>query len=123
MTRGHWTWDDATQSLIPYRPERPRMAPAVITDDIPGGVRSMADSLTYTSKSKLRESYRRLGKTELGNDADYETKPDPADERRANEQRLADIERAWYDIRDGNAELTEKDRARCKELNERLEKL
>lgn len=123
MTRGRWTWDNATQKLVPYVPERPRPTAQVITDDIPGGIRSMADSQTYTSKSKLRESYRRLGKTELGNDADYEVKPDPADIHRADERRRADLERAWYDVRDNNAELSEKDRARCRELNDRLDKL
>lgn len=43
--------------------------PAVISDSIPSGVKSMADGKIYDSKSALRKEYKRHGVIEVGNDS------------------------------------------------------
>lgn len=53
--------------------ERPAGAPHVITDTIE--VRGMHDGQMYTSKSKLRSSYRAHGVEEMGTSAPTEPKP------------------------------------------------
>lgn len=88
-------------------------APYVITDEIPGGIKSMANGLYYTSKSKLRQSYRDLGFIEVGNDTEYSSRPDPGKEERAALKLEEDIAKAFYECRDGMSPLSELDKARC----------
>lgn len=122
--RGRWKFDEKTKKMVPYEPPpKPEVnAPYVITDEIPGGIRSMADRKTYTSKRKLRDSYRRLGYVEVGNEVEAlraraeKRDPDPKYE----ENLEADLEQAYTDIREGNAELSELDKERCKIINKQF---
>lgn len=73
LTRGTYRWDARLMKLVPLeewyatrrngkRSDLP--TPAVIGDNIE--VRSMADGEMYTSKSRLRRSYRQKGFVEVG---------------------------------------------------------
>lgn len=118
--RGHWTYDkDGT--LIEYVPERPKnRAPAVHTDEC--CIRSMADRKTYTSKAKLRRSYRELGFVEVGNDPMPETpREHPVTDERHMERLEEDITKAYYQCRDGMAPLSELDKERCKIVDKQFE--
>ena len=119
--RGKWKWDDEKKCLVDYEePTKPEVnAPYVITDEIPGGIKSMADRRYYTSKRKLRDSYRALGFIEVGNETNYT--PPPEDDRKYKEQLEADLSRAYYDLRDGNDPyLTAEDRERCKTIDKNI---
>jgi hypothetical protein len=121
MNRGKFTIDKATGQLVSYvEPPRSRTH-HVISDEIPGGIKSMADSRMYTSKRRLRDSYRRLGKEEVGNDVDYQPTRDPRDRERRERDVRDDLERAWYDLRDNNAkEMDAETRERCKRIDHNL---
>ena len=114
--RGRWKWDDEQKKLVPYYGEPIRHAHGIVTDECQ--VKSMADGKIYTSKSALRRSYKRLGFVEVGNEKSW----DKPRERPANyEKELQDeLGRAYYDVRDGNAPLSELDKARCEIINKQI---
>lgn len=116
--RGKMIYDRETGKMVPVtKPDTPR-APAVITDEIPGGIRSMADRKTYTSKSELRASYRRLGKIEIGDEVNYPVRQERDPNYDAQLER--DIEESYYAVRDGNAPLSEFDRHNCEIINQQI---
>lgn len=121
--RGKWTWCPEKNCLIDYvePPKKEVNAPYVITDEIPGGIRSMADRQTYTSKAKLRAAYRRQGFVEVGNEEIKEEKYEPWKDDRYMEQLEADVEKAYYQCRDGTAEISELDRERFKIVDKQIE--
>lgn len=120
-TRGKWTWCRETNKLIPYEEVKVEVdAPFVLTDEIPGGMMSMANRQIYTSKAKYRRHLRREGFVEVG---DEKLKPitklpeDPQYERQLEE----DAARTYYELRDGNNPyLTEADRERCRQTDHSL---
>lgn len=118
-TRGKFTWCVETNKLIPFEDKRSDRACTIFNDEIPGGIQSMADCKFYTSKSELRKSYKRLGKYEIGND---EMKPNTRERDEAYDRKVEEvIEKAYYKLRDGNADLSEETRERCKIINHNLE--
>lgn len=121
--RGKWTWSEEQHCLIDYvEPVRKEVnAPYVITDEIPGGLRSMADRQTYTSKRRLRDSYRRQGFVEVGNEVIKEEAYEPWSDERHMEQLEEDITKAYYQCRDGMAPISELDRERFKIMDRQLE--
>ncbi len=121
--RGKWTWDAEKNCLIDYvePPKKEVNAPYVITDEIMGGIRSMADRLTYTSKKKLRDSYKRLGFVEVGNEEIKPEVSEPWNDERYMEQLEADLEKSYYQCRDGMAEVTELDREMFKIMDKQIE--
>ena len=75
MIRGRWIWDESRGQIVAaedYQPlpvKRSSLAmPMIAFDTIEGGVQSMVDGKTYTSKSALRRSYKAAGVVEVGND-------------------------------------------------------
>jgi hypothetical protein len=61
-------------------------APMFVRDTMEEGVQSMVDGKIYTSKAKLRASYRAHGVTEVGNEKsiiDPPLKPKPKTDRKA----------------------------------------
>lgn len=122
-TRGKWTIDPASGKLIDYiEPPKPDVnAPYVVTDEI-AALKNHADGRYYTSKAKMRDVYRRLGKVEIGTETDWKPK---RDEKKAREERQAEIraelERAYYDLRDNNAkEMDAETREKCKRIDHNL---
>lgn len=118
MNRGKWG-ADKNGNLIPYvePPKRDVNAPMVIVDEM-DPMLSMADRRIYTSKRRYRDSLRRHGFIEVGNETNYVPKRE--EDPKYEENLRADIARAAYDVRDGNAELTEFDKERCKIVNKQI---
>lgn len=81
-----YAWIDIGDGRSVYRrideqPQGPRSSlpcPMVMTDTMPE-TQSMLDGKYYTSKAKLRETYRQAGVVEVGNDAQrlMKVKPSP----------------------------------------------
>lgn len=116
--RGHWTWDRKTRKFVEYVEEVKVVdAPTIITDEMPA-LKHMANSKYYTSKRKFRDVTRAMGFEEVGDQVDWRaSKPvDPKED----EQRRADIERSYYEVRDGQAPLSEFDKERCKIINKHV---
>lgn len=74
MIRGRWIWDRSQGKLVPadqyQRPVPKRSAlpcPMLNLDTMPE-TQSMLDGKVYTSKSKLRQTYREAGVVEVGDD-------------------------------------------------------
>lgn len=119
--RGKWTWDVENQCLKDFVEVKKEVnAPYVLVDEIPGGIQSMADGLMYTSKRRLRDAYRRLGKEEVGNDKSHLEPVKKEKDPRYEEKLREDIARSYYEVRDGNAPLSEFDKARCEIINRNL---
>ena len=121
--RGKWTWSEEQNCLIDYvePPKKEVNAPYIITDEIPGGLRSMADRQVYTSKAKLRAAYRRQGFVEVGNEVIKEEVNEPWNDERHMEQLEEDLTKAYYQCRDGMAPITELERERFKIMDRQLE--
>lgn len=117
MNRGKFTYDVEQKCLVPAPEERKREVHHVITDDIPDGLESMVNGQIFTSKARYREHLKLHGYIEKGNDeATYYE-----DTRAYDEQLAEDAERAWYEVRDGMAPLSELDRERCKIMDHNRE--
>jgi len=120
--RGKWTIDKETGKLIPFEKHRAEnTAPAVIDDSIPGGIESMVDGKIYDSKAALRAHYRRAGVVEKGNDHVYLKKEHWSETEEYQRRLEEDSVRAWYEVRDGMAPLTELDREQCRIINHNME--
>jgi hypothetical protein len=126
--RGHWKYDKASGALIPYDPEleKPKEvnAPYVITDDM-RPTQNQADGKYYTSKNKLRLAYKALGKEEVGNTSESawrDIERRRAEELAAKNQAdcIADTERAYHMLKNGDAPITEEERKRCQEQDKIL---
>lgn len=123
---GRWVIDKETGKLVPWKPQ-PRKevnAPYVRSDEIIGGMRSMVTGRIHDSKSSLRREYRNLGYIEVGNDIKTwnPKRPDPTDQPGYKERLVADIDKAYTQIRDGNAPISELERERHKIVNRNLER-
>lgn len=112
--RGKFIWDNEQNKLVPYGEQKKTPRLNVITDDIPEGIQSMVTGKWYTSKHRLRQEYKELGYIEIGNDKSEPVKDvDP----HYDEKMEAAVTEAYYAVRDGNAPLTEMDKARCEMAN------
>ena len=119
MNRGKFTYDIEKKCLVPFDKETPRTRLHIITDDVPEGIQSMVTKKWYTSKYRLRQEYKERGFIEIGN-TDYDPTPDP--DPKYEEQLEADVEMAYYAVRDGMAPLSELDKHRCEITNRNLER-
>lgn len=119
MNRGKWTIDKDTGKLVPAGESKPRQqTPGIITDEI--CLESMVDGRIYTSKSKLRQHYKREGYVEK--EKGYVPKREnPYESREYLERMEEDAARAYYAVRDNMAPLSELDRERCKIINHNME--
>jgi hypothetical protein len=116
--RGKWQIDPATGKLVDYV-EKPRPLTTMIITDEQEPLMSHADGKIYTSKSRMRGSYRDLGFVELGND-EPSNEPWVEPNRRKNIEET--IEKTINQLRWDEIEFTEKEKAYHKEMNERLQK-
>ena len=87
--RQRWILHPIEKRLVPaeeyVRPSPPRAdfpAPMVICDTM-DGVQSMLDGKTYTSKSKLRQTYKEAGVAEVGDQAPLTKQPPPPPDEKA----------------------------------------
>lgn len=117
--RGHYKWDAKTKKMIKCEPEKPREvnAPFVLTDDMPA-TKHMGNQKFYTSKRRFRDATKAGGWEEVGNEVNHRAAA-PIDPR-AEEKLEAEITKAYYAVRDGQAELSELDKERCKIINKNL---
>jgi hypothetical protein len=72
-------WSGFKPSQAPPQPvrKRSRLAGPMVISDTMEPVQSMLDGRMYTSKSKLRATYRAAGVTEVGNDVSLKPPPPP----------------------------------------------
>lgn len=119
LIRGRWKWDSASQKMIPVREAKKEVnAPTYLSDEIPP-TECMADGKIYTSKRKMSDAVRAHGFTETGGVRDVASAPREYDREKSIRE---DIERAYYQVKYGEAPLSEADRARCREMNRRLKR-
>lgn len=103
-------------------PPREQKAPYVHMDEIPGGLKSMVDRQLYYSKAKLRRHYRNAGVVEIGEETNFVyNREDKFNHAAYMRQLEEDSARAYYEVRDNMAPLTELDKERCKIINNNLE--
>lgn len=121
MIRGKFIIDKETGKLVPYGKQEKEIAPEIITDEIPGGLKSMVNGKIYTSKYRLREHYRQVGVTEIGNETNFSYKYNMYEDHKYKKQLEEDAHRAYYEARDGMAPLSELDKERCAVIDRNLE--
>lgn len=74
MIRGRWIWDSTKRTMVPAEeyqrpvPKRSALACPMLNLDTMPETKSMLDGKMYTSKSKLRQTYREAGVVEVGDD-------------------------------------------------------
>lgn len=119
--RGLFKWDDERKCLVKVDKAPRIQTHAVHCDEMPP-MQSMVDGSLWTSKAAYRAHLRRHGKIEVGNETGFQYRPDPRDEEREEEQIRETCAQAYYDLRDGNAELDELDRERCKAIDRNNER-
>lgn len=119
MERGKkYSWS-AERGLYEVNTETRREvdAPAVQADEMEP-MQSMADCKFYTSKSVYRRSLKELGFIEVGNNVEgLKPSENLFETKKYNDQLKEDMTRAWYEVRDKNAPLSELDRERCKRID------
>ena len=106
--RGKFFWNKETNSFDVVPPKKSITevaAPAVLRDEIVGGIESMVDGRVYDSKSALRRSYKEQGYIEKGDDRVQRAKPQTQEEL-AKEIR-DDAEKAFYDLKYDRVEISE----------------
>ena len=107
MTKYRWTpnglENQDTGDIEPFRHDAPVVLPRIHTGDEQEPLLSMADGKMYTSKAKMRESYKPGGNpqgatfVEIGDDQSYKKqaqanrKPDENLIREATERAFADL--------------------------------
>lgn len=120
-TRGRFRYCTERGKWVPI--EKPKVlavdAPAVHTDEIPGGMLSHVDCKIYTSKSAYRRSLKELGYIEVGHEKIVPKKREPSEEYRA--QLREDLERSFYELRDNQCDMPEVDRERAKLIKKQLQ--
>lgn len=118
--RGRWKYDEKTNSWIDYVPQEPSRVHAIITDEMQP-LQHMANGKFYTSKSEFRRVTKAFGFEEIGNEVNWRAeKPvDPNYDDKLEET----VTRSYFDVRDGNAQLSELDKKLCREADEKLEQL
>lgn len=118
MIRGKFTIDKETGRAVPYHEQRKERTTAVITDEMEP-TKHMGDCRYYTSKAKFRATTRAMGFEEVGNDWDKDPPRviDPDYDRKLQE----DTERTFYALRDGEIEVSEYTKERCKLIDHNLE--
>jgi len=89
MIRGRWIWDKERCELVPadeYQrpvPKRSTLACPMLNLDTMPETKSMLDGKLYTSKSKLRQTYREAGVVEVGDDPQrYKPREKPKPDRK-----------------------------------------
>lgn len=120
IVRGRWIYDKALGRVVPYEEyQSPEVnAPNVVTDEMPPTF-NHADCQIYTSKRKMRDSYRRLGKVEV--DENWRAPapgPRPGHTKEDIERAVA---KAYNAVKYGHAPLSEFDKERCKIINRQIE--
>lgn len=118
---GFYRWDDEQKKIVKIAPSRVAVrAHYVVTDEIPP-TKSMASGKIYTSKRALRAEYKRLGAIEIGNDEFPNRDPEAHYKTHEYQRQMEeDAHRAYYDVRDGMAPLSEYDKHRCEIINHNL---
>lgn len=120
VTRGHFIWDTETCSFKEYEPKYQPMAadaPFVVTDEMAPTL-SHADGKYYTSKSKLRREYKRLGVVETGGRPKWK----PPTKLKSDINGIRDsVAKALNDARYGMAPLTEREKELCKQENRKFQ--
>lgn len=91
---------------------------AFVQQDTMEPTQHMKDGKWYTSKREFRKTTRRYGCEEIGDQIDWRNKPtkDPKQEQKLEEA----VGRAYYQVRDGMAPLSEFDKERCKIINRNI---
>lgn len=119
IIRGRWKWDKETQKMIPVTEEKKtNTAPVYLSDEMPP-TECMADGKFYTSKRKMSEAVKAHGFRETEGAKNVASRPEQQDRAM---QIKEDIEKAYYQIKYGEAPLSEADRERCKEMNRRFKR-
>lgn len=113
-------WVDE-EFYVDYEKENPRerKAPMVIMDTMTP-TKHMVNGRFYDSKSEFRRVTKSLGYEEIGREV---MKAPPKKTRYTDEERQAlkaEITKAYTDVRDGNAPLSELDKERCKIINRQI---
>lgn len=117
MNRGKFKLNENLELVRVEETKKEVNAPSVITDEIPDGLKSMVTGRVHTSKAVLRHEYKVLGYEEIGNEElKTQKRTKDAEEKRAQEVEQATTE-AFYQVRDGEAALSEYDKARCEIIN------
>lgn len=107
MTKYRWTpnglENQDTGDIEPFSHDAPAVLPRIYTGDEQEAIMSMADGKMYTSRAKMRESYKPGGNpqgatfVEIGDDQSYKKqaqanrKPDENLIREATERAFADL--------------------------------
>lgn len=121
MSRGKWTWDTEKGCLVPVEKPQPLSAPEVMPDEMEP-MQSMVDCRYYTSRSAYRKHLKSRGYIEIGNEINFQYKHNPYEEYAYNKQLEEDCARAYFEARDGFAELDEIDKERCKRIDRQNKK-
>lgn len=112
--RGLFYWDKEQQKMVEHKPQpREKGQSAYFIPDEMEPTKHMANGKIYTSKSKFRAATKALGYEEVGNDVNYRVKKPERNVGNLEE----DISRAYYQVRDNEAPLSEFDKERCKIQN------
>lgn len=119
--RARYIWDKATKKMVPIDDWAGRQhaeAPFVVTDEM-APMLSHVDRQIYTSKSRYKQAVKAAGYEITGGEVTVKVNPQEVARKREQDVRDA-VTQAYYMVRDGNAPLSEQERAQCKEINERI---
>lgn len=122
MARKLFIVDKETHELIELDPNwrpPPIEAPYIRTDEMPA-IQSNADNKFYDSKSKYYKSIRDLGLEIAGGTKRVADTPSVPWLQKGDDEYVRDLKKAKEMVQSGTAPLTERDRAICKSMNERL---
>lgn len=121
--RGKFIWNKEAGEFQLAPPKKSQFdvnAPAILRDEIIGGIESMVDGKIYDSKSALRKSYKMHGVIEKGNDRVQRQRPQSREE--LEKEIREDAEKAFYDLKYDRVEISEWDREQNKRELEALER-
>lgn len=118
--KGRWHWDKETREFKRGNPP-PRVikydrAPGIIGDEMPETY-CHADGKHYTSKKKMEAAHKALGFEQCHGEPDSSWK---ADEKDTLPEVTDYVDKAYNLLKNGEAPLTEKEKAQCKIANEVL---
>jgi len=123
--RGKWTFKeiDGKVQLVPYvEVPKPRVH-TIRTDHVPEGIVSMITGEVFDSRSRYERHVKEHGYEIVGHDMKGQSQKatDKYETDEYNRQLEEDTARAYYDVRDGMAPLTELDKEMCKTIDNQLE--
>lgn len=115
--RGKWKWDPHSRQLVKYSEPARATTHFIHTDYMPPTM-NHSDGRVYESKSAFHAATKRAGDISREGDISIRHKEewDGPDE----EEMRAEVEKAYYQVRDGMAPLSELDKERCKIVNRQL---